>query len=104
MAAIIVVAMFIFYPRIDERAWLTRLGIALVVGGALGNAIDRLTRGAVVDFVHLEIPGVIANVSNLADHAIVVGVILMLIDSWFLQPRREKEREKLNPGDTEGLG
>jgi signal peptidase II len=85
LAAAIVVGLFFFYPRIGDRAWLTRIGIALVVGGAFGNAIDRLTHGAVVDFIHYTIPGVISNVSNLADHAIVIGVALILIDSWFIQ-------------------
>ncbi|HYO88104.1 MAG TPA: signal peptidase II [Candidatus Limnocylindrales bacterium] len=90
MAGVIVIGLFIFYPRIDEKAWLTRIGIALVVGGALGNALDRLTHGAVVDFIHYQIPGVISNVSNLADHAIVIGVALILIDSWFIQEQPKK--------------
>lgn len=94
LAAAIIIGLFFFYPRIDDKAWLTRIGIALVVGGALGNAIDRLTHGAVVDFIHYQIPGVISNVSNLADHAIVIGVALILIDSWFIQgdaPKPEPE-------------
>lgn len=90
LAGAIIIGLFFFYPRIDDKAWLTRIGIALVVGGALGNAIDRLTRGAVVDFIHYQIPGVISNVSNLADHAIVIGVALILIDSWFIQGSEPK--------------
>jgi signal peptidase II len=91
VAAIIIVGLFIFYPRIGDKAWLTRLGVALVLGGALGNAVDRLIHGAVIDFVHLTLPGVISNVSNFADHAIVLGVILILADSWFVQGRNEKD-------------
>ncbi len=90
LAAAILIGLFFFYPRLDDKAWLTRIGIALVVGGALGNAVDRLTHGAVVDFIHYQIPGVISNVSNLADHAIVIGVALILIDSWFIQDRPKK--------------
>ncbi len=89
MAVIICATLFIFYPRIPGNAWLTRFGVALVVGGAIGNALDRLMHGAVTDFVHLTIPGLLSNVSNLADHAIVLGVILILVDSWFVQGRQK---------------
>lgn len=91
LALVIIVALLVFYPRIETNAWLTRVGIALVAGGALGNAIDRLIHGAVIDFVHLQIPGLVSNVSNLADHAIVIGVALILIDNWFIQGRKPAE-------------
>lgn len=82
IAVIVVTAMIIFFPRLPEHALLSRLGTGLICGGALGNAIDRIDHGAVIDFIHYTIPGVISNVSNLADHAIVVGVVLILIESW----------------------
>jgi signal peptidase II len=70
------------------------------VGGALGNALDRATIGAVIDFIHYTIPNVISNVSNLADHAIVGGVILILFDSWVTEPRR-RARERRS-GEASG--
>ncbi len=79
---VVVVILIGFYPRIAAQERLTRLGIALVIGGALGNATDRITHGAVIDFIHYQIPGVISNVSNLADHAIVIGVIVIFVQSW----------------------
>jgi signal peptidase II len=82
IAIVVSTLMLIFYARLKEPAWLLRLGIALVCAGALGNALDRLQYGAVVDFIHYRIPGVISNVSNLADHAIVFGVLLIFIQSW----------------------
>lgn len=87
IAVVVVIAMFIFYPRLPESARLTRYAIGLVCGGALGNALDRLQHGAVVDFIHYTIPGVISNVSNLADHAIVIGVLLLVIESWRETPK-----------------
>ena len=51
----------------------------LVLSGALGNALDRLRYGFVVDFVHLEWPGLLANVSNFADHALVLGALLLAL-------------------------
>lgn len=81
--AIIVSAVLVWtYPRIPEDQPLARFATPLIIGGALGNAIDRVIYGHVVDFIHYQIPGVISNVSNLADHAIVLGVALMIWSSW----------------------
>lgn len=91
LALVIVVGMAIFYPRLSDEARLTRIGLALVMGGALGNALDRVQHGAVIDFIHYTIPGLISNVSNLADHAIVIGVILTFIDAWRVDMQRKRE-------------
>lgn len=90
IAIAVVIGLVVFFPRIPDSARLTRTGIALVCGGALGNALDRIEYGAVIDFIHYQIPGVISNVSNLADHAIVLGVALIFIDSWRSEARKEK--------------
>lgn len=82
IAVVVVVAMIVFYPRIPDSAWLTQIAVGLVMGGALGNALDRVQHGAVIDFIHYQLPGIVSNVSNVADHAIVIGVVLIFIDSW----------------------
>jgi signal peptidase II len=82
IAVVVVLVMLYYYPRISGDAWVNRLAVGLICGGALGNAVDRLTYGHVVDFIHYQIPGVISNVSNLGDHGIVLGVILLFIESW----------------------
>jgi signal peptidase II len=82
IAVVVVIAMIYFYPRISGPATLQRIGAGLICGGALGNAIDRIQYGLVVDFIHYQIPGLISNVSNLADHAIVIGVVFIFVDSW----------------------
>jgi signal peptidase II len=65
---------------------LTAMGLGLVVGGALGNVADRLLHGAVADFFffHTALPvGPLANyVFNVADAAIFVGVVLLLVESF----------------------
>jgi signal peptidase II len=64
--------------------------LGLIIGGALGNAADRLLYGAVADFFHLHttLPvGPLANyVFNVADAAITLGVALLLYDAWRAQP------------------
>jgi signal peptidase II len=58
------------------------LGLGLVVGGALGNAYDRLSYGFVADFYYFYIGSFSWYVFNLADVAIVAGVALLIYDSW----------------------
>ena len=57
-------------------------GLALIVGGALGNMIDRLTLGRVVDFIHVHWRQAYFPAFNLADSAITVGAVVLLIDAW----------------------
>jgi signal peptidase II len=82
IAVVVVTAMLYFYPRIPDEARLTQLATGLICGGALGNALDRIEYGYVIDFILYQIPGLISNVSNLADHALVLGVIILLFESW----------------------
>ena len=63
------------------------LGLGLVMGGAVGNAIDRVRFGAVVDFFDVTRIGFFPWVFNVADSAITVGVILLLAES-LLAPKR----------------
>lgn len=60
---------------------LPALGLGLVMGGAIGNAIDRARFGAVVDFIDVQQIGFFPWIFNVADSAITFGVILLLADS-----------------------
>jgi signal peptidase II len=91
ISIIVVIAMLFYYPRIAASSQINRIATGLICGGALGNAIDRLTYGHVVDFIHYQIPGLISNVSNIADHAIVFGVLLLFFESW----RSERVKNRL---------
>ena len=81
--AIAVIILAIWMAR--SRTLLATLALGLIIGGAIGNAIDRFAYGAVVDFVlfHLQIGGHRWEwyVFNLADSAIVAGVAALLYDS-----------------------
>jgi signal peptidase II len=80
-----VVVLWIWLARAELR--LTALSLGLIIGGAFGNAIDRLAHGAVMDFVlfHITTPTFRFTwyVFNLADAAIVAGVIGLLYESFF---------------------
>jgi signal peptidase II len=81
VSLVAIVALSVWIARC--RSLLLAVSLGLIVGGAIGNAIDRIWWGAVVDFVHLFLPGRSFSwyVFNLADVWIVVGVIGLLYDS-----------------------
>jgi len=65
--------------KADRRLLITAIG--LVMGGAMGNVIDRIRFGYVVDFIDFSGTGVFPWVFNVADSAITVGIVLLIIDS-----------------------
>jgi signal peptidase II len=70
------------------RGKLLAASLGLIVGGAIGNAIDRVAYGAVFDFIHLHVGSFSWYVFNVADAAIVAGVVGLLYDSFVLEKRR----------------
>ena len=79
LAIAVCIALFVWLRRTDRP--FTGWGIGLVMGGAIGNVIDRARWGAVFDFADFHIGQWHWPAFNVADSAIVVGVGLMLIDS-----------------------
>jgi len=83
--AVAIVLLAIWMARSQTR--LAVIGLGLIIGGAIGNAVDRIAYGAVVDFAlfHVAIGGKTYSwyVFNLADAAIVAGVAALLYDSLF---------------------
>jgi len=86
--AVAVIVLAIWMAR--SRTALATIALGLIIGGAIGNGIDRFAYGAVVDFAlfHLQIGGNTYNwyVFNLADVAIVAGVAALLYDSFLGVP------------------
>lgn len=101
----IVVAVILVRTVRRTRDTLMVVGLSLVLGGALGNLMDRLFRtpgflkGAVVDFVHVgDFP-----TFNVADSAITVGAILIVV--WAIRAdMRERREERANQGSGQGSG
>ncbi len=76
-------ALIVWMRRLNARLHgLLACGLALIVGGALGNMIDRLTTGRVVDFIHVHWGQAYFPAFNVADSAITIGAILLLLDAW----------------------
>jgi signal peptidase II len=78
LAALVAIAMYA--ATLTGRHVLPRLGVALIIGGAAGNLIDRLVMGSVVDFVDVYHGSWHFWAFNVADSAITVGVVLMILD------------------------
>ncbi len=84
IASVVAVLLVVWLARAENR--LVSLALGLVLGGAVGNVIDRVRFGAVVDFIDVHAYGWHWYVFNVADSAIVIGVGLLLADA-LLRPR-----------------
>ncbi|HQA29663.1 MAG TPA: signal peptidase II [Brevefilum fermentans] len=87
LAAVVSLVIIIFYSRIPHEHVLMRVALAMQMGGALGNLIDRIRFGPVTDFIAV---GTFP-VFNIADASITVGVALLLFALWY-DERKEKAR------------
>ncbi|MBT3047063.1 MAG: signal peptidase II [Candidatus Thiodiazotropha sp.] len=71
-----------------EEQWVA-VALSLIIGGAIGNVIDRILFGQVIDFLHFHYQQHYFPAFNVADSAITLGVIIMLYDALILAKRRE---------------
>ncbi|HVH84085.1 MAG TPA: signal peptidase II [Steroidobacteraceae bacterium] len=83
LALIVSVALVVWLRRLAAATHaLIACGLALIVGGALGNMLDRLRLGHVIDFIHAHWGAHYFPAFNVADSAITVGAGLLLLDAW----------------------
>ncbi len=88
MSLLITVVLWMWLAKAQSALPAAALG--LIIGGALGNALDRVLHGAVADFVHLHWGTWSWYIFNVADIAIVAGVILLVYDGiWPARPERD---------------
>lgn len=85
LAAAIVIALIVWLRRAHSS--MIRLALGLIIGGAIGNVIDRLVRGAVVDFLDFHVGDWHWFAFNLADAAICLGVVALLLDGLLARPK-----------------
>jgi signal peptidase II len=92
LSLFIIAALGIYLVRIPKHMWVLRIGMALIIGGALGNLVDRVTMGRVLDFIQTPIrPGVF----NVADVMIYLGVIISLGGLLLQRSEPEVSRQRL---------
>lgn len=87
VAVVALAAIAAFAARLGAHERLARVGLALILGGALGNLIDRAVYGYVLDFVDVYHRGIHFWAFNVADAAITVGAALVLIEVLFMGHR-----------------
>lgn len=82
LAVVVSVALVIWLRSLDSRRDVVLCAaLALVLAGAIGNVIDRIEHGYVVDFIHVHWQGAYFPAFNVADSAITVGAVLLLLDA-----------------------
>lgn len=86
LAFIVSIAILYYYPRVPRNEWALRVAMVMMLGGAVGNLIDRLTIGTVTDFISV---GTFA-VFNVADASISVGTAILIVAVW-LSERKERK-------------
>tara|TARA_R110002049_G_scaffold200262_3_gene370914 strand:+ start:908 stop:1375 length:468 start_codon:yes stop_codon:yes gene_type:complete len=82
LASIVSIGLLIWLRNLKPHAKLEAMSIALILGGALGNLIDRFYYGYVIDFLDVYYGTYHWPAFNIADSAIVIGAVLLVIDSF----------------------
>jgi signal peptidase II len=96
VAAVISVVVIILYSRHKmAQSMLVKVSLGMILGGSIGNLIDRIRFGAVTDFIDVGAWPVF----NLADSAIDIGVVLLIIYILFRMKKDSKESKRFEPED-----
>jgi len=83
LAVVVSAAVVLWLSRLDAGERLTGLALSLVLGGAIGNVIDRLAYGHVIDFIDFYVGSWHWPTFNIADSGISIGVTMLILDSLF---------------------
>jgi len=89
IALVVVLGLVVWLARLD-RAW-PAAALGLIIGGAIGNVVDRIRFGAVVDFLYFHLEEYYWPAFNIADSAITVGVTLLVLDGLFGRAEKAKK-------------
>ena len=91
ISVVFTLVLFWYLWTIKDQDFIIRAGIGLIIAGAVGNLIDRLFLGKVVDFLDFMIGDLHWYVFNFADSYVTVGMCIMLYDSFVLEKKRERQ-------------
>jgi signal peptidase II len=96
---IVSVIIVYYFPQIPRQDWLIRLAMGMLLGGAVGNLISRLSQGYVTDFISVgSFP-----VFNVADASISVGVVILFFGMWMQERNKKNETAPLDQGGFERI-
>jgi signal peptidase II len=93
---VVIIALIFYIQKAAKGKWLLGISLALMLGGAIGNFIDRVFRKEVVDFIHTYIFGYNFPVFNVADSSLCIGVVLLMI----VMLRDERETKERTYGEN----
>ncbi|NMC78237.1 MAG: signal peptidase II [Chloroflexi bacterium] len=96
LSLLISIAIIYYFPRVSNGDWALRLAMGLQLGGAVGNLIDRITIGHVIDFISV---GNFA-VFNVADSSITLGVIVLILGVWLQERQQKRQNADSSPGSS----
>lgn len=86
----LVISVFFGAWLLRSQTWLQTIALAMVIGGALGNVVDRLRFGAVADFLDFHAFGWHYPAFNIADSCITLGIAFLIFDGIVLEPKRKQ--------------
>ena len=100
IALAIGVIAYLYWRSRETGSWLLKITFGLVLGGAIGNLLDRFSHAYVVDFIHFQIPNIGFDfaVFNVADSAISIGVVLLAYLIWRMGVAGERVAGSRAPG------
>jgi signal peptidase II len=95
LSFLVSLAIIYYFPQVPRQDWLVRVSMSMLLGGAVGNLIDRLRQGYVTDFISVgDFP-----VFNIADASISTGVVVLFVAMW-LQERNQRRTEANEPPES----
>lgn len=87
LVTLAIIAVLLVWLAREDRRW-TIIGLGLIIGGAVGNLVDRLRFGAVADFLDFHAFGYHWPAFNAADSAITVGAVVVILESLFVRDKK----------------
>lgn len=96
VAIVIVMVLMAWMRKLPANRKLALAGLALIIGGALGNLCDRLVLGVVIDFIDVYFKSYHWPAFNIADSAICIGVLLLVIDLFVVKKKQKQAMQNGN--------
>ncbi len=89
LSSLVSLGIVYYFPQVPRREWIMRVSMAMLLGGATGNLVDRIHQGHVTDFISVgNFP-----VFNVADASISMGVAILFVSMWFQERGRLRSEQ-----------